>query len=115
MKTQSAFVRTDCRIHLHAIAAVDMGNVVIVLPRHTESYHAFRLNDSLKKFLLFILRIFFQQRYNRRENFFDCILEFDLVGVAPLNKFQHVFHILFHFGHKTNLLRFSYAGDFITS
>src|SRR5262252_6538022 len=47
MEAQPAFVRADRAVHLHSEAAVDLNAPLIVLPRHTEHDHAFRLNQAL--------------------------------------------------------------------
>ena len=105
MKTQAAFVRSDCRIHLHAVAAIDVSYIFIVLPSHAESYDAIRLNHAFQHFFRFVLRILFEERDNRSQNFFNRVVKFHLVGVTLFNQCENIFNIIFHFRHiKSSLL-----------
>ena len=64
VETQAALVRTNRRVHLDAVAAVDVSHVLVVLPRHAEGDDAFRLNEALQKFRVAVLRILFQERHD---------------------------------------------------
>ena len=106
METQTAFVRSDRGIHLHAIPAIDVSDIVIVLPSHAESYDTLRFDNAFKKFAFFVLRIFLENRNNRRQNFLNRVLKLRLIGIPLFNQIKNIVYILLHIGHKKNLLVF---------
>ena len=85
MKTQASLVRADCAVHLYAETAIYVNFALVILPGNTESDDALSFHHALQNFRVFKLRIFFQNRHNRRQNFFDGIVEFRLVGIAFFN------------------------------
>ena len=55
VKAQTALVRTNGAIELHAIADIDLYLALVVDPGHAERRDAFRLHDALYDFCLFEL------------------------------------------------------------
>ncbi len=49
MKSQTALIRSDRAVELHAIPFIDMYFILIVHPRHAEQDHAFGLDEALQK------------------------------------------------------------------
>ena len=60
METESSFVWSQSRVELHPVAPVDLYFSLVVLPDHSELYHAFRNRGNLQSFLVF--RIFLEER-----------------------------------------------------
>ena len=55
MQAQTALVRADGAVGLHAIAAVDVNLTLVVHPRHAELDHALRLDEQLQHAHLHVL------------------------------------------------------------
>ena len=53
METESSFVWSQRRIELHPVTPVDLYFSLVVLPDHTELYHAFRNRGNLQSLLVF--------------------------------------------------------------
>ena len=100
VETKTALVRSNCTIHLDTISTIDLYFAFIILPRYTESNNALRFNHALQEFNFLILWIAFKYRNDSSQNFFDCILEFDLIWVTLFNEFKNVLYVLFHICHK---------------
>ena len=81
VEADTAFVRTDSGVHLHAETAVDLYFALIVHPWHTEHDHALRLYDSLHHFLLAQIRIGHNHRSHRLHYFFYGLVKLFLTGV----------------------------------
>ena len=56
MQPQTALVRTDGGVELHAVAAVDMRLALVIHPRHTEQDRTLRLDQPLEQARLFVRR-----------------------------------------------------------
>ena len=88
MKTDTAFVRTDSAVHLHAETAVDLHFALIIHPRNAEHNHTFGLDDALHHLLLAQIGIRHNHRSYRLNNFFDCLVKLVLSWVF-LDEVRH--------------------------
>ena len=104
MEAQTALVRPDGAVHLHTVAAVDVGLTLVILPRDTEDDNAFRLHHALQYLCLFIFRILLQCRYNRRKHFVHGVLELHLLRIAFFHDIQNILDILLHICHTNRSL-----------
>lgn len=59
METEASFVWSQSRVELHPVTPIDLHFSFVVLPDHTELYHAFRNGGNLQSFLVF--RIFLEE------------------------------------------------------
>ena len=59
METEPSFVWSQSRVELHSVTPVDLYFSLVVLPDHTELYHAFRNRGNLQSLL--VLRIFLEE------------------------------------------------------
>src|SRR5699024_6529038 len=84
MKTQSAFVGADGAVHLDTVTAVHMNLTVVIHPRHAEHDHTLRFDESLNDTRLEVFGMLLQERPQRAQNFFGCLMEFGLLWVAQL-------------------------------
>ena len=73
MKAQPSLIGADGGIVLDAVAAVDLGVSLVVLPRNPELNHSLRLDQTLHQSGSFILRVFFQNRFEGAENLHHSI------------------------------------------
>ncbi len=85
METQAALVGADGGVELHAVAAVDMDNAVVVRPGHAELDHALRLNKALKQTVLLPLGVLIHNQLQRLKNLSDSLQELRLMPVALLH------------------------------
>ena len=82
VQTQTALVRTNCRVELAAEATVYLYLAVVVYPRNTELDHTLRFYNTVDNAVGFIRRILFYDRLQRHQDFADCLQEFRLVAVT---------------------------------
>ena len=59
MEAESSFVRSQSRIELHPVTPIDLYFSLVVLPDHSELYHAFRNRGNPQSLLVF--RIFLEE------------------------------------------------------
>ena len=85
METETALVRSDCGVELNTVAAVYVGNAVVVDPGNTEHDHALRLNKALDEASLLPFGVLVNDELEALENFTDSLKELGLIGVALLN------------------------------
>ena len=85
MKTQTAFVRADCAVHLNAKPAINMKTAVVVSPGNAKHDHPFRFDDALKDLLASILRVLLEHNRQRIENFPDCLMKLRFGRVLRLH------------------------------
>ena len=88
METDTAFVRTDSAVHLHAETAVDLYFALIVHPRHAEHDHALGFNDALHHFLLTQIRVCHDHRSYALYYFANSLMKLLLARVLT-NEFGH--------------------------
>ena len=84
IKAQSPFVRPDCGVELHAIAAVDANRPRVVNPRNTKHNDALRLDETLKNGILLIFGMGFDDGTERGEDFLGGLEKLRLFGVLRL-------------------------------
>ena len=99
-KSESALVRSDCAAELISVALVDLYLAGIVNPYYSESNSSFRLNESLKKCSLFILRMLLNNRLKRSKNLFYCLVEFNLARIVLFALLDDSFYIICHWYHS---------------
>ena len=73
METQTALIRTDGAVELHAVTDVHLHLTLVVHPGHTECRDALGLNDALDDL---------------------CLLKFGMLVVHVLDGLQHFSHCL---------------------
>ena len=78
VQTQTALVRTNCRVELAAEATVYLYLAVVVYPRNTELDHTLRFYNTVDNAVGFIRRVLFYDRLQRHQDF----AEFRLVAVT---------------------------------
>ena len=88
MKSQTAFVRSDCAVHLDTETSVDLNFAFVINPRNSENDYSFRLNHSFKDFAFFVLRILVDEVHQGFYNFFYSLMKFAFTGVLCDN-FRH--------------------------
>ena len=93
MEAQSAFVRAEGAVHLHAETAVYLDFALVILPDDAERYDAFWLHEALEQLLLFIFRVRVQDRGDGFEDFGDRVFELLLIRVALRDEIEDAFDI----------------------
>jgi hypothetical protein len=88
VKPQSAFVRTDCAVPLHTIAAVRSHTSLVVLPTDPKDDDAIGFGQMLEYLRFSVLRPIREEWNDRRRNFVHGLMEFWLAGV-PANQSCH--------------------------
>ena len=94
VKSDTALVRSDCRVELNSETSVYLSLAVVVYPGYTEHNLSFRLNDSLKYACVNEILSFFNYGLKALENFCYCLNEFGLACISFLNCFEQVDKIL---------------------
>ena len=97
---QTTLVRSDCAAELISVALVDLDFAIVINPYYSECYSSFRLNESLKKCALFILRVLLNYRLKGRKYFFYSLVEFNLTRVVLLALLDDSFYIVCHWYHS---------------
>ena len=82
MEAKAALVRSDGGVELYAVAAVYMGNAVVIDPGNAEHDHALGLYETLDKAGLFPLGVLVNYELQALKYFADCLKELGLVGIA---------------------------------
>ena len=70
LEAKTAFVRPDCAVKLEAVACIRMIVAGIVLPYDAEGELSFRYDQAVQQVEFFIFRMFFYNRFQRRQYFF---------------------------------------------
>ena len=65
METDTALVRTDCRVKLNTVTAVNLNVAVVVNPRNSELYESFGLNHSFNDAPFFQTVVLFYNGFKR--------------------------------------------------
>ena len=60
MEAETALVRTECRVELHAIPPIDLDLILVIFPDNAELDDT--LGDCGDSKCLFVLRIFMEER-----------------------------------------------------
>ena len=86
MQAQTALVRTDSAVELHAERVVHLHLPLVIHPRHAEEDLALRHGQALKQrfFAIFFL-IALDCRAQRVKHFADSLMEFRLAGILAHN------------------------------
>ncbi|CDC76070.1 putative uncharacterized protein [Candidatus Colimorpha enterica] len=87
MKPDAALVRSDSRIELETVAAVDSYIARVVYPCYSESYRTLRLGHSFDYPGLHDVGALFDDRRKRLKHLSYRLMEFGLSGVAFNNSF----------------------------
>ena len=97
VEAQTALVRADRAVHLDPVAAVHLNRSFIIDPGDPEDDDPFRLHHAVEDLALQILRISFEQRPDRLDDFASRLMEFEL-GRGSVNEIIHepVNGLLFH-------------------
>ena len=82
MEADTALVRAESAVALHAEAAVDMESTSVVRPGNTEYHYAFRFRNAFKYFLVNEIRICRDVWCYAFSNFTHGLMEFFLAGIA---------------------------------
>ena len=100
VKPQAAFVGTQRSIELHAITAVHMPLMVVILPGHAKFDHALGLNHALQQRSFFIFGVHTDDRFQRGQYLFHRLQKFRFIRIARHNAIVHALNIFtgkFHF------------------
>lgn len=97
METQSAFVRTDRSVELHAPRAVDADVPSVVLPCDPKDQDTVRLGHPLEDSSLTVRRISFDERIDGVRDLADRLDELWLVWVTTLQTMHEAFEGAFAF------------------
>ena len=82
VETEAALIRTDCRIELDAVAAVDLDLALIVHPGHPENDSALGLHNATDDVLLFQPGIGFHHGHQSLQHLVDGLQILVLLGIA---------------------------------
>src|SRR6266571_3394721 len=96
MKSQPAFVRADCTVHLDSKSAVHVDVALIVLPRNAKHDHAFRLDDPLENLGLPIFGVTIENERQRLDNFLNGLMKLRLAWVLRPNLGHQIRNVTFH-------------------
>ena len=96
MEAQTALVRPDRAVKLHAVAAVDLRLARVVRPHHAKLDHAFRLHHALQQRLRLVFRVLFHHRRQRAQHLFHRLQKLFLVPVLLPDLFQYPFDVCVH-------------------
>ena len=88
VEAQTALIRADGIVELHAEAAVDVDMSAVVRPRHAEFDHAIRFDQALQHARFQINRVRFNDRLQRGEHLPHRLMEFRFPGIPLLHPFD---------------------------
>ena len=89
LEAKTAFVRPDCTVKLEAVACIRMIVAGIVLPYDAEGELSFRYDQAVQQVEFFIFRMFFYNRFQRRQYFFYGLDEFRFVSIFRTYAFDN--------------------------
>ena len=81
-ETDTALVRADSGVELHAVATVHLNVTLVIEPRYAESDHAFRFDEAVDHAVSFPRLVLFENRVKGFEEFADSLVEEGLVRIA---------------------------------
>src|SRR5205807_10636443 len=96
MKSEPAFVRADRAVHLVSEAAIHVDLAGVVLPRHPEHDHAFRLNDAFEDFRFPVARISIHHQGERLDHFLHRLVKLGFARVFGLHLGHQIRSVIFH-------------------
>lgn len=96
IKADASLIGAEGRVVLNAVAAVDVPNMVVVLPSDAELDHALGLDHTLQKSGLLILRMGGDHGLQRAQDLLDSLQELRLVGILGLGLSQNSLDVLIH-------------------
>ena len=85
MEAQAALVGANGGVELYAVAAVYLGNAVVIDPGNTESDDALRLDKTLEEACLLPLGVLIDDELQALKYFADRLKELGLIGIALLD------------------------------
>ena len=97
MKPESALVRADRAVVLHAVAAVDMRQTGIVLPDDAEADHALRLHHALEQGGPLVFGVALDHRLQRGENLLHRLQELRFARILGARFLQYPLNVCVHF------------------
>src|SRR5690554_3461188 len=95
MEAKTAFIWANSTAKLYSESPIYLHFTVIIHPRNSEGDDSFRFNESLKYALTPIFRMFCQYGCKGVEDFFDRLVEDNLIGVAFDYRVEYGLNILF--------------------
>ena len=81
-ETDTALVRADGGVELHAVATVHLNVTLVIEPRHAESDHAFRFDEAVDHAVGFPGLVLFEDGVQGFEEFADSLVEEGLVRIT---------------------------------
>ena len=93
METQTALVRADGGVVLHAVAAVHADSAGIVHPGNAELDHALRLHEALDQTGLLPLGVLVDHELKRLKHLTDSLEKFGLMRIALFNLSIHALQV----------------------
>ena len=104
VETQAAFVGTDGRVELDAVAAVDLDLASVIYPGHTEHDDALGLDQALDQTGLLVLGVGSHNGLQALEDFLNSLQKLLLLGVALCKALIYALQVSILNCHKTTLL-----------
>ncbi len=104
METESALVRTDRAVHLHAVAPVDLHLALVVDPRNAENHHPFGFGDAFQNLHLLKHGVFEDIGGQRLHDFAHGLMKFFLSGILGCHLSHEVIHVLLNMFFHSNTL-----------
>ena len=92
MEAQSALVRADGTVELHAVAKVYVYLAAVVNPRHAERHHALRLDYALYYLGALKLWVLVVNVLHRYEHLFYCLQVLKLARMLLLQGLHYLLH-----------------------
>ena len=96
LETQTALVGAQSGIVLHAVAAVDMPDMVVIFPGNAELNNAIRLDHALQQSGLLVLGMSIDDGGQRGQDLFDSLQELGLGSVLGLGLGENALNVLVH-------------------
>ena len=96
VEADTALVRADSAVELHAIAAVDVNFAVVIRPRHAEDDGALGLGNALQNAIILVFLIRRKHRGDGRNHLLNSLQELRLIGVFGANLIQHSCSVICH-------------------
>src|SRR5437870_12463973 len=90
MEAQTALVRSESAIHLDAETAVDLNLAFIINLWDAELNHALRFDDAFEDFAVAILLVPLDSRFDRLEDFGNCLTKLRLICVTLFDVSENV-------------------------
>lgn len=100
MEAQAALVGADGAAHLHPVATVDPYPALVVDPGYAEQDRPLGFDDAFDDAGFQVVRVGLEERPEGTQHLFHRLVEFGLIGIAPLQALEESVDGLRHFSHR---------------